>query len=194
MRTGRVIQVLVTPKIGSGLALRRGIGAVGGTPSNVTSLPENMNPAGGAAAGERKVAAADLRNRQLMCMATAIYFEARGEPELGQVAVAQVIQNRVEHEFYPNTICGVVFQNQHWRNRCQFSFACDGKSDRPRSAGAWSQAIRVAKKFMLGKAYVKNVGKSTHYHANYVRPRWVRDMIRRDRIGKHIFYTVRGWS
>ncbi len=67
---------------------------------------------------------------ELKCLATAIYFEARGEPEEGQLAVAQVVLNRVKNPAYPNTICGVVYQNKTKRNRCQFSFACDGRSDR----------------------------------------------------------------
>jgi spore germination cell wall hydrolase CwlJ-like protein len=129
-----------------------------------------------------------------MCLATGIYFEARGEPEQGQIAVGQVILNRVAHPLYPETICGVVFENQHRRNKCQFSFACDGRSDRPRNKVAWEQSIRIAKKVINGKAYVESVGKSTHYHANYVSPRWIRDMIRLDKIGKHIFYSMRGWS
>ena len=62
---------------------------------------------------------------QQRCLAEGIYFEARGEPVSGQAAVSQVILNRVRNPHYPNTICGVVYQNKHWRNRCQFSFACD---------------------------------------------------------------------
>ncbi|MGE0846281.1 MAG: cell wall hydrolase [Flavobacteriaceae bacterium] len=126
--------------------------------------------------------------REHHCLATAIYFEARGEPELGQRAVAQVIMNRVENPTYPNTICGVVYQNVKWRNRCQFSFACDGKADRIRDQGAWEIATRIAEHTMAGEGWLKKIGAATHYHANYVRPRWSRYMERLDRIGQHIFY------
>lgn len=69
---------------------------------------------------------------QTQCLAQAIYFEARSEPLEGQLAVGQVVMNRVESNAYPDTTCEVVFQNERMRHRCQFSFACDGKSDRPR--------------------------------------------------------------
>lgn len=75
-------------------------------------------------------ASMDANKKQHWCLATAIYFEARGESYRGQVAVAQVVRNRVKHKAYPNSICSVVFQNQSWKNRCQFSFACDGIPER----------------------------------------------------------------
>ena len=80
------------------------------------------------------------------CLATAIYFEARGEPEKGQLAVAQVVLNRVKNPAYPNTICGVVYQNKDRRFSCQFSFACDGIRDRITDQGAWTLAQALAKK------------------------------------------------
>jgi hypothetical protein len=130
------------------------------------------------------------------CLARGIYFEARGESELGQAAVAQVILNRVRNPAYPSTICGVVYQNKTWRNRCQFSFACDGIRDRIRSARAWKLAQSVAKAVSSGDIWLDDVGDATHYHANYVRPRWARTMKRTDRIGRHIFYRTKGggWS
>jgi spore germination cell wall hydrolase CwlJ-like protein len=134
--------------------------------------------------------------RELQCLAEAIYFEARGEPEKGQIAVAQVVMNRVRHEEFPDKICGVVYQNQHWRNRCQFSFACDGIPERINEKDAWRQSMDVAKRVLRGEEHIAKVGKATHYHARYVRPRWARKMIRKDRIGLHIFYIGRhgGWS
>ncbi|MCB1437671.1 MAG: cell wall hydrolase [Rhodobiaceae bacterium] len=193
-RTGRVIEVVLAPQ--EKLPLRRELArdADAPVPANVTALTETVRGPAAKRSGAQSAALSDVRNRELMCLATGVYFEARGEPENGQIAVAQVILNRVAHPFYPETICGVVFQNQHRRNSCQFSFACDGLSDRPRNKISWERAIRVAKKVVNGKAYIDTVGKSTHYHANYVRPRWIRDMIRLDTIGKHIFYRVRGWS
>lgn len=160
---------------------------------------DSMAAFGGNAKSSEKVPSLERRaldnpKDALQCLAKAIYFEARGEPVKGQVAVAQVVMNRVKHWFYPNDVCGVVFQNEHWRNKCQFSFACDGRSDRPRAKIAWARALTLAKKVLDGKAYLKGVGTATHYHANYVRPRWIRDMRRVDRIGRHIFYNVRRWS
>ena len=130
------------------------------------------------------------------CLARGVYFEARGETELGQAAVAQVILNRVRNPAYPATICGVVYQNKKWRNRCQFSFACDGIRDRIRSPRAWKTAQRVAKGVTEGTIWLDKVGDATHYHAAYVRPRWARAMKKTDRIGRHIFYRTKGggWS
>lgn len=130
------------------------------------------------------------------CLAAGIYFEARGEPIKGQAAVGQVILNRVRNPKYPNTICGVVYQNEHWRNRCQFSFACDGIRDRVKSPSHWNMAEDVGLAVTAGKIWIPEVGSSTHYHANYVRPNWARTMKRMNRIGRHIFYRTYGggWS
>lgn len=128
------------------------------------------------------------------CLATAIYFEARGEEEEGQIAVAQVIINRVRSPYYPKDVCSVVYQNAARRNACQFSFACDGHVDRVNDRSSWEQALTLAQKVLDAEAWLPDVGNATHYHANYVRPRWVRDMVKKDRIGRHIFYRVRWWS
>ena len=134
--------------------------------------------------------------KQQRCLAEGIYFEARGEPELGQAAVAQVILNRVRAPAYPDTICEVVYQNKSWRNRCQFSFACDGVPNLVLSSAAWRRAVDVAWKVTEGEVWLEDVGDSTNYHANYVRPGWGEEMIEVDRIGAHIFYRTRfgGWS
>jgi spore germination cell wall hydrolase CwlJ-like protein len=133
---------------------------------------------------------------QQLCLARAIYFEARGESPVGQAAVAQVVLNRVKNPAYPKTICGVVYQNRNWRNRCQFSFACDGKAERIRAQTAWNRAKDLARDVTNGKVWLRSVGDSTHYHATYVSPRWARLMKRTDRIGRHIFYRTHGggWS
>ena len=131
--------------------------------------------------------------QELNCLAEAIYFEARGEPYDGQIAVAQVVVNRVRNSFYPDSICGVVYQNKHWRNRCQFSFACDRIPDRIREPDAWTKAMAFAEGVMAGEKFIEEVDDSTHYHADYVYPRWVRGMVKRDKIGRHIFYQVRKW-
>lgn len=130
------------------------------------------------------------------CLTAGIYFEARGEPVAGQAAVAQVILNRVRNPSYPDTICGVVYQHKSWRNRCQFSFACDGIRDRVASPRYWDTAEEVAKAVTAGIIWFPEVGSSTHYHATYVHPRWARTMKRMKRIGRHIFYRTYGggWS
>lgn len=130
------------------------------------------------------------------CLAAGIYFEARGESVKGQAAVAQVILNRVRNPTYPNTVCGVVYQNDNWRNRCQFSFACDGIKDRVRSPKHWDVAEEIALATTAGKIWLKEVGSSTHYHATYVRPPWAKRMRKVGKIGLHIFYVTYGggWS
>lgn len=131
--------------------------------------------------------------KEQKCLAEAIYFEAITEPLKGQAAVAQVVLNRVRNPAFPNTICGVVYQNEDWRNRCQFSFACDRIPDIIWSRSRFAAAKEVALAVTAGKIYLKEVGDSTHYHAVYVRPNWARTMKRVDRIGLHIFYrTYRG--
>jgi len=122
------------------------------------------------------------------CLARAVYFEARSESELGQVAVAKVILNRVKDPEYPNTICGVVYQGSGRRNSCQFSFACDGLPDDVRSATAWANAKRIAKMTIAGDAKVAALTTATNYHADYVKPKWAKSMKRLVKIGRHIFY------
>jgi spore germination cell wall hydrolase CwlJ-like protein len=133
---------------------------------------------------------AEFEARERRCLAVAIYFEARGEPKRGQIAVAQVILNRVRSPLFPETVCGVVYQGQ-MRKGCQFSFTCDGHSDNPRDNAQWALAQDLAKGIMSGKHWLPEVGYSTFYHANYVWPRWVRRMNKIDKIGRHIFYKKR---
>ncbi|WP_267552968.1 cell wall hydrolase [Rhizobium rhizogenes] len=130
------------------------------------------------------------------CLATGIYFEARGESVKGQAAVAQVILNRVRNPAYPKTICGVVYQNDDWHNACQFSFACDNVRDRVNSPEHWRIARQVAMAVTAGKIWLPEVGSATHYHAVYVRPKWAAEMVKVGRIGMHIFYRTYGggWS
>ena len=133
---------------------------------------------------------AEFEDRERRCLSTAIYFEARGEPKRGQIAVGQVILNRVRSPLFPETICGVVYQGQ-MRKGCQFSFACDGHTDNPRNDEQWALAQDLAKQIMSGDEWLPEVGYSTFYHANYVNPRWARSMSKIDKIGRHIFYKKR---
>ncbi len=147
------------------------------------------------ALGRARKAAAYLRHRRVerSCLARAVYFEARSEPLLGQFAVATVVLNRVAAPNYPASICAVVYQGSSRRNGCQFSFACDGKSDVPKSGRAWLKADVVADEVLkdnqaAGEA-LKPVSNATCYHADYVEPRWSRSLTRLTRIGHHIFYA-----
>lgn len=130
------------------------------------------------------------------CLATAIYFEARGEELRGQAAVAQVILNRVRNPAYPASVCDVVYQNETWLNKCQFSFACDGIPDLIAERRAYRLAKDVAMAVTGGKIFLPEVASSTHYNATYVSPRWARSMERMTQIGSHIFYRTfgGGWS
>ena len=144
----------------------------------------------GARLSSDPLALAGVSDSELKCLADAIYFEARGEGRMGQIAVAQVVLNRVKNKNYPNTICGVVYQGQDARHRCQFSFACDGVSDRITDRGSWRRAVNIAQEMLTDgdSLYLAEVGKATHYHATYVLPRWAGEMKRMDTIGHHVFY------
>ena len=129
------------------------------------------------------------------CLAQAIYFEARGEPAMGQMAVGQVIMNRTRNTHYPHTICGVVNQNANLFNRCQFSYRCDGKVDMITEWEPWQQILRRSALIMACNDECTNpdmptgtLALSTHYHDISVSPRWSRKYRRTGQIGRHIFY------
>ena len=128
------------------------------------------------------------------CLANAIYFEARSEPVRGQIAVAQVVLNRAFSGFYPDDVCGVVYQNAYRHLSCQFTFACDGIPDVVTEHEHWERAKRIAFETLRGKLYLPEVSKSTHYHASYVYPYWVRSMRKLTKIGLHTFYRPRKWG
>jgi spore germination cell wall hydrolase CwlJ-like protein len=128
------------------------------------------------------------------CLADAVYFEARGEAIRGQIAVAQVVMNRVFSGYYPRSVCGAVYQNAHRRLACQFTFACDGIPDTITEPHAWSRATRIAREVLDGKYWLPEVNRATHYHAYWVRPYWVREMKRLYKFGVHTFYRPRKWG
>jgi spore germination cell wall hydrolase CwlJ-like protein len=134
------------------------------------------------------------RSKAEKCLAEAVYFEARGEPVRGQIAVAQVVLNRAFSGYYPHTVCGVVYQNSHRHLACQFTFACDGIPDVIREPDAWECAKKIAAESLDGKLWLPEVGKATHYHAYWVRPGWVREMTRMYKLGVHTFYRPRKWG
>jgi spore germination cell wall hydrolase CwlJ-like protein len=135
-----------------------------------------------------------LRAKHEKCLTEAIYFEARGEAVRGQIAVAQVVLNRAFSGFYPTTVCGVVYQNKHRHLACQFTFACDNVADVVREPDMWDRAKKIAKASLDGQLWLPEVGKSTHYHAYWVRPSWVHEMKKMYKFGVHTFYRPRNWG
>lgn len=125
--------------------------------------------------------------RQHDCLSQAIYYEARGETQQGQIAVAEVIMNRTRSRAYPNTLCGVVYQGSHRSTGCQFTFTCDGSlGQRPRGR-AWERSQRIATAVMLGYNRPLTQG-ATHYHTTAVNPVWNSGLVPTTQIGVHQFY------
>ena len=132
----------------------------------------------------------DDRARALLCLTQAVYYEANGQPEKGQRAVAQVVLNRVRHPAFAKSVCGVVYEGAA-SGTCQFSFVCNGSLDRRPAPGAWRQAETIARQALYG--YVEpSVGEATHYHADYVAPVWAPELAKVASIGQHIFYRWPG--
>ena len=143
---------------------------------------------------ERLALVGPKRAKAEKCLANAVYFESRSEPVRGQIAVAQVVMNRAFSGYYPNDVCGVVYQNAHRHLACQFTFACDGIPDTVTDQESWERAKRIARETLDGKLWLPEVAKATHYHASYVNPYWVRAMHRNAKIGLHTFYRPRKWG
>jgi len=135
-----------------------------------------------------------LAEGEKICLAQAIYHEARGESREGQLAVANVIINRAMSKKYPSTICGVVFQNaDRGRYKCQFTFACDGRSDMGRERAAWNRSIKMAEdafyEFQRGERPGVVPNSVLFYHTTAVAPRWSHTFKRVAAIGSHLFYA-----
>lgn len=133
-------------------------------------------------------------NAERDCLAQAIYHEARGESEVGQLAVANVIVNRARSGKFPSTICGVIYQNaEKGYHRCQFTFACDGRSDAPGERRAWARSASLAQdvyaEFALGEAVGAIPGSALYYHTTNVSPSWSHTYNAVAQIGSHIFYS-----
>ncbi len=143
---------------------------------------------------ERLGLAGTTRVKHERCLTNAIYFEARGESERGQMAVAQVVLNRAFSGYYPDNVCGVVYQNAHRHLACQFTFACDNVRDVVTEPDAWETAKRISRDSLDGKIWLPEIGKATHYHATYVSPWWVRTMTKHKTLGIHIFYRPTRWG
>lgn len=131
---------------------------------------------------------------QHYCLALNIYFEARGSSLADKAGVANVVLNRTSDRRFPDTICGVITQGNTdaagnpRRNQCQFSWYCDGQSDVPTDTDRWVEAQMLAYQMIEEKKFVGLTEGATHYHANYVKPYWAKDLQLVGRIGEHIFY------
>ena len=143
------------------------------------------------------------KNNEITCLAKNMYFEARSEGIAGVVATTQVVYNRVDSEEYPNTICEVIEQakiSQWWlkekgvikpiKNKCQFSWFCDGYSDEPKDDKTYSELFSLAEEFVNGdhKNMIDITGGALWYHADYVHPRWANSKEVTAKVGRHIFY------
>ena len=138
-------------------------------------------------------------HQDVSCLALNIYHEARGQSIAGQIAVGQVTLNRVKDNRFPNTICEVVMQGPHrasWkgtgemipvRHRCQFSWYCDGKSDKIKQRKAYNQFVSLSQ-ILIDQDMIDITSGATHYHAYYVSPAWARSKKRTTKIEDHIFY------
>lgn len=130
-----------------------------------------------------------IDQHQRNCLAQAIYYEARGESQQGQVAVAEVVMNRTRSGLYPNSVCGVVYQGSALKTGCQFTFTCDGSMAALPRGRAWVQSQQLANAVMMG--YTRPVTQhATHYHTTAVNPVWSANLVETTQIGSHIFYRL----
>ena len=134
--------------------------------------------------------------QELECMTKNIYFEAALESTAGKLAVAQVTLNRVKSRHFPNTVCSVVKQGRHYesgfpvRDRCQFSWYCDGKHDTPSMGKMWGESQKVAIYVLENAKLLDITDGATHYHADYIEnPRWAIARHKTMQIDTHIFYN-----
>jgi spore germination cell wall hydrolase CwlJ-like protein len=129
----------------------------------------------------------DFVNKETECLAKNIYFEAGSEPVEGKIAVAQVTKNRVKSGKFANTYCGVIYERH--KNKCQFSWTCDGRSDRINAPSLYRNALKIAQDFLLKNKKSAIIDKDVYfYHANYVQPNWSNDLSPVTTIGSHVFY------
>lgn len=130
-----------------------------------------------------------IDDREFRCLALNVYWEAKSEPTLGKIAVAEVTLNRLNEPDFPDTICGVVGQGAHLgRHRCQFSWMCDGRSDEPRDDEAWAESIDAARTALDTSVPDPTQG-ALWFHATYVRPSWAKSKSKVAKIGRHIYYN-----
>ena len=137
-----------------------------------------------------QIEVANLHGEDRRCLAQAIYYEARSESRVGQLAVADVVLNRVDNVNYPGTICDVVFQGSERVTGCQFSFTCDGSMNARLNKRLWLQSDDLAGAILAG-VRVPVSRNATHYHADYVTPHWADSLTPTATIGTHKFYKFK---
>jgi N-acetylmuramoyl-L-alanine amidase len=137
-----------------------------------------------------------VNSEELECMSKNIYFEAALESTAGKLAVAQVTMNRVNSKQYPNTVCKVVYQGRHYKSglpvkdRCQFSWYCDGKLDVPHIGAMWRESSEIAVYVLATPDLIDITDGATHYHADYISsPKWADPRRKTVEIDTHIFYN-----
>lgn len=123
-----------------------------------------------------------------VCLALAMYYEARSDGPIGMITVGQVVLNRVADPRFPKDVCSVVMQGGTKHNKCQFSFYCDGKSENPKDKLAWDMSLDLAGAMVRGEIQGKAVSQATCYHAAYAKPSWAYVLPKISRIKSHIFY------
>lgn len=153
------------------------------------SAPVASNPQAIVSLARPQPATATLSPSERDCLASAIYHEARGEPADGQIAVAQVVLNRVRSGRWPSTVCGVVYQDAHRGEKCQFSFACRRNAAKPKPGEPdWDNALALAEAVAAGQAPLGATATATHYHTEEVHPVWRLALMPLGQIGRHLFY------
>jgi spore germination cell wall hydrolase CwlJ-like protein len=122
------------------------------------------------------------------CLSDALYYEARGEGERGQKAIAEVIFTRLQKGKYGHSICAVVYEGAGQPN-CQFSFTCNGVLKQAKNVHAWTRAQQLAARILTGEETLKNAtGGAVNFHAITVDPEWAGELARTTQIGNHVFY------
>lgn len=155
----------------------------------MTPLVKRISLVAAALVGASGIAAAEIADKELRCMALNLYHEARGEPLNGMVAVGQVVMHRVADPDYPETVCGVVTEDRSsGRGKCQFSWWCDGQSDVPTEAQAWTVSQAVARAVLEDDTLPDLVEGGRHYVRCEIDTPWLRRMSFHLRIGSHCFY------
>jgi spore germination cell wall hydrolase CwlJ-like protein len=125
--------------------------------------------------------------REIGCLALTIYHEARGESARGKLAVGHVVMNRTRSVLFPADVCAVVRQGGQQYHRCQFSWWCDGRSDRPKDQAALRESLWLAEEIYYGCTPDPTAG-ALWYHATGVKPSWSRSFGPGKRIDRHVFY------
>ena len=181
------------------------IGSTGGKSSHITGDFYYMHPQNTTTSGLIEIAdnviskSLVVNDKEVLCMAKNIFYEAAVESTAGKLAVAHVTLNRVDSPRFPNTVCEVVYEGIHYasghpkRNRCQFSWYCDGMGDNPREGRTWESAQDLAKKVLVNyhdKALIDITDGAMYYHANWMEtyPSWSKTKKVMASIDRHIFY------